>query len=234
MIVIDGDDCLNAWKKGCGAILENNGDLYNLFTTIENPNYLEDSWIFEYDPRRMYKNSASLSDVINTIFPYKMDISQGREDFYNNYLKLHRSKKRIGAKKKKRWGTYFERMICFGSKEINQIEEIISVLLNDKRHLKALNPIHITSCEYDSLKKRLGNPCLQYIQFTFADKDTINATVVYRNHDFLKKALGNFIGLGMLLKFIAHHTNKKVGSLSCLSTHAFTDHKRNLIKLADI
>lgn len=233
MIVVNGIDCLDAWKKGCEILLKNNGDMYNLFTIIENPGYLDNDWIYTYNPKEIYKNSASINDVINTIFPYKMN-TQIRKNFYNYYLKLHRSKKRIGARKKKRWGTYFERMICFGSKEINQIEEVINVLNSEKRHLKSTNPIHITSCEYDSLKKRLGNPCLQYVQFTFPEKDIINAIVVYRNHDFLKKAFGNFIGLGKLLEFVAKNTNKKVGSLSCLSTHAFTDHKSNLRKLSDI
>ncbi len=233
MIKVDGNNCLDAWQNGCRTILDNGGDVYNLFTTITNPDYFERDWVFTYNPKKISNRSSSLNDVINTIFPYKIR-EPTREKFYSHYLELHRSSKRIGARKKKRWGTYFERMICFGSKKVNQIEEIINVIKNDERHLKSLNPIHITSCEYDSLRKRLGNPCLQYIQFTFAEKDTIDATVVYRNHDFLKKAFGNFIGLGMLLSFIAQQTNKKVGTLSCLSAHAFTDHKGNLIQLAGI
>lgn len=233
MIQVSGDNCLEAWVNGCEIILEHGGDVFNLCTTIKNPNFFEKEWLVNHDPKIIYSDNASLSDVINTIFPYKIKKIE-RSDLYSHYLKLHGSEKRLGCKKRKRWGTYFERMISFGLSEVNQIEEIIDVVNSDKRHLKTLNPIHISSCEYDSLKKRLGNPCLQYVQFTFPRKDTINITVVYRNHDFLSKALGNFIGLGKLLDFVAQNTDKQVGELTCLSTHAFTNSKKNLIKIANL
>mgnify|MGYP003593401678 CR=1 FL=1 len=210
MISVNGNNCLDAWKAGCETLLSNGKDVFNLVTTIQNPAYLHNDWLSIYNPKVINHKSASLSDVINTIFPYRLNNYTTREELYAYYLSLHRSGKRLGCKKKNLWGTYFERMISFGSEQINQIEEIIDVITSDSRHLKALNPIHITSCEYDSLRKRLGNPCLQYVQFTFPSKNIIDVSVVYRNHDFLNKALGNFIGLGQLLLFIAKSTDKQV------------------------
>jgi hypothetical protein len=58
--------------------------------------------------------------------------------------------------------------------------------------------------------------------------DVIDLVAVYRNHDFLKKALGNYIGLGQLLQFIAAESDKKPGRVVCHSVHAYCDEPNRL------
>ncbi len=59
--------------------------------------------------------------------------------------------------------------------------------------------------------------------------------VVYRNHDFFNKALGNFIALGQLLKFIADASGKTAGRLICHSVHAYAGSRlSHLVTLAKI
>lgn len=52
-------------------------------------------------------------------------------------------------------------------------------------------------------------------------------TVMYRNHAYIARGLGNFIGLGRLQKFVADQSGARMGSLTCISTHAVIDHGRN-------
>jgi hypothetical protein len=51
---------------------------------------------------------------------------------------------------------------------------------------------------------------------------------MYRNHFYVEKLLGNLIGLGRLMAFVARETGIKVGALTVISTHAEIDQpKRN-------
>jgi hypothetical protein len=51
----------------------------------------------------------------------------------------------------------------------------------------------------------------------------LDLVAVYRNHDFLNKALGNFLGLGRLLNFIALEGGKRPGRVICHSVHAYVE-----------
>ena len=48
-------------------------------------------------------------------------------------------------------------------------------------------------------------------------------TAMYRNHTYITRCLGNLIGLGRLQAFVAKEAGLKVGSLTCISTHAELD-----------
>jgi thymidylate synthase len=91
--------------------------------------------------------------------------------------------------------------------------------------------MHLSAPHIDRLKP-IGSPCLQFVEVLWDANDTINLVALYRNHDFLKKALGNFIGLARLLAFIAKEANKTPGKLVCHSVRAYCDSApklRNLI-----
>ncbi|WP_346291520.1 hypothetical protein [Sphaerothrix gracilis] len=233
MYQVHGSNCLEAWKEGCKLVVKS--DVFNLVTTVKDPNLFNKAWLDKYNARVIApSNDASLSDVINTIFPCKISDIKDRQNFYKYYLKLHERKSRFGSKKKSHWGTYFQRLISFGDKNINQLELVISLLNQESRWLRVTNPIHISSAEYDSLSKRLGNPCLQYIQFIQPCKQQISLVALYRNHDFFNKALGNLIGLGQLLNFVALSTGKDCGEVICHSVHAYSKSKLKLKELAEI
>ena len=48
-------------------------------------------------------------------------------------------------------------------------------------------------------------------------------TVMYRNHYYIEKLLGNLIGLGRLMEFAAAEGGITVGELTIISTHAIVD-----------
>jgi hypothetical protein len=48
-------------------------------------------------------------------------------------------------------------------------------------------------------------------------------TAIYRNHPYVTRCLGNLIGLGRLQAFVAREADLRLGSLTCVSTHAQLD-----------
>jgi hypothetical protein len=57
---------------------------------------------------------------------------------------------------------------------------------------------------------------------------TLTLTAMYRNHFYVEKLLGNLVGLGRLMDFVAGEAGLNVGALTVVSTHAEIDQpKRN-------
>ena len=233
--VIDGENALEAWRAGAEYIVRR-GEAFNLVTNVNNPTELNSEWFLEYDPKRLKLGVQRLSEVVTTIFPYKV-ASRGynRDQFYARYLVLHNRAKKMHSNTKRSWGTYFERMVQFGDKEVNQLETAIRSILTWTNNHKAALVIHTSSAETDSIKKLLGNPCLQYVEFLCPDENTISLLAVYRNHDYFGKVFGNFVGLGQLLKFVCTETGRNPGTLVCHSAHAyFQSTKKQLGQLAKL
>jgi hypothetical protein len=64
-----------------------------------------------------------------------------------------------------------------------------------------------------------GFPCLSHISVTLVE-ETLHMSAVYRNHDFMGRAYGNYLGLGRVLHFLSTESGYSVGELLCVSTHA--------------
>ena len=205
---------VEAWKAASEFLCGHSGEANFLLVKIKNPACLNRSWLSKYNPNS-YGGTDHLRKVINTIFPYQLwRLSEDRESFYKKYLKVYNESIDKG------WGTYFQRMIDFGDGDcsINQIENVICKICSWERRSKTSLKIHLSSPVLDHLTPR-GGPCLQYLQFYVGEH--LDMVAIYRNHDFTNKVLGNYIGLGQLLQFIADQTNKPVGQLACFSIHAY-------------
>jgi thymidylate synthase len=74
---------------------------------------------------------------------------------------------------------------------------------------------------------------LQFVEITAPTSEELDLIAVYRNHDFIEKALGNFVGLARLLRFICRSTNNAVGSVICHSIHAYANNKSRLLRMLD-
>jgi thymidylate synthase len=79
--------------------------------------------------------------------------------------------------------------------------------------------VHLSSTELDN-PRPLGAPCWQYAQFIRNSDSELSLSALYRSHDYFQKALGNFIGLTRLLKFVCYHSGMQPGTLTCFSTYA--------------
>jgi len=223
--LITATNCSEAWNAAVKFILKN-GSGENLIVHIVDPTSTEDKKIEILNPKQ--NNGDNIYDVINTIFPYKFwsrNEWDSRIDFYRSYLAIH------NKSRKKRWGTYFQRLISFGEAEINQLENIINAIATRRTNYSSAYTLHITSCIADSNTKIMGGPCLQYVQI-IPNNSSINLVAVYRNHDYFNKALGNFVGLTRLLTFVCINTNKQPGSVTCHSVHYYIANKKAVDSIA--
>ena len=76
--------------------------------------------------------------------------------------------------------------------------------------------------ETDSLMHR-GQPCLAHISFKIHDGDTLSLTAFYRSQYYVRKGLGNFLGLGQLLFFVSTEAGLKPGALIVHASMASID-----------
>ncbi len=223
VVPIEGSSCLEAWRLGCSALLDGGGELDNIITTILDPCSANPQGYRAFDPRGVSGSPDTVAHVARTIFPTGIwQVSANRADLY------HRYKDSLLRTRQRGWGTYFERLIEFGAERdrqsVNQLERIIQRLSKWPGNYKAAFVMHTSAAHLDSPSPR-GGPCLQYLQLIGAGNDVYDLVALYRNHDFFNKTLGNFVGLGQLLKFICDETGKHPGSLICHSVHAFIGSK---------
>ncbi len=224
--LIQSNNCLTAWRDVCRYIIQN-GDGFNLLVQVEQPLNFTKPQLAEITGSGVISPTA-VSDVVNTIFPTKLF---GRcselpiQQFYDYHEEIYTRGKSLHKKNRSRWGNYFLRFTKFGTNKLNQLQAIIDGLNNRANDQKACYIMHVSSIDYDNNTRIIGNPCLQYVQFGVAD-NALHLTAVYRNHDFLNKGLGNYIGLAKLLEFVCSQTDSNIGSVSCQSIHYYLGRKR--------
>jgi hypothetical protein len=219
-INVTGTSALDAWRAGADVIL-NSGDTVNLITTIEDPCLLNPNWLSTYSPRRLSRNYDDVRDVADTIFPIDLATRfPKREELFENYLRRHdRASK--WARNRGKWGTYFERLIRFPlATHVNQLDRAIDKLSTWPVRNTTGIVFHLSSPAFDAPRTR-GGPCWQFGEILWRTADRLDFVVVYRNHDFLNKAFGNFVALGQLLNFICGQSGKQPGTLICHSVHAY-------------
>lgn len=163
--------------------------------------------------------------VANTIFPQSTYQDHGAPDFYKVYIekvfpKLKRSPRD--------WGRYFERMMAFPTPDgpDNLLDKLVRKM---KRNIDSGSPyrniyeLPIYNPVKDAEGPPRGGQCLSFLSFKLDKERRILVSAIYRNHYYTEKLLGNIVGLGRLMQFVADETGATVGPLSILSTHAVVD-----------
>ena len=173
----------------------------------------------------------SIETVANTIFPEELwEASKSREALYARYRKVTPKLRRFA---KNRHGLYFERLTSWpprAGQPINQVEEVIHrlghelTLAGPKRFvydLVVFSPVH------DPLP--IGFPCLAYVNVKLHGR-RLDMLAHYRNHYFVERAYGNYLGLARLQRYMAESVGLQPGMLSCVSGHAvLDDHRRDVL-----
>jgi thymidylate synthase len=171
------------------------------------------------------KTGFLVRTVANTIFPQATYEQHGAPDLYGVYIdKIFPRLKRSP----KDWGRYFERMIAFPSKDgsVNLLEDLITKMKRNVEGDTTYRNIYELPI-YNPLKDANGSPrggqCLSFMSFKLDKDRRLLLSAVYRNHYYTEKLLGNLIGLGRLMSFVATEAGTCIGGLSVLSTHAEVD-----------
>ena len=224
---------VSAWVNAARR-LKTDGDLHGLMLHIEDPVGFgpgEEEVVCRVDAFLRDHDRCSVSTVSNTIFPADLDRGDGIDALTDRYMEtFERRMHRQGE-----WGRYFQRMVAWpvGSGKnagtVNQLAEHIRSLQamreGTAKFFGNVTEIALFDPARD-LRKKMNRQCLSFIELKpERDGDTwrLSMMAVYRNHYYVQRTLGNLIGLGRLLQFIARETGFEVGTLTIQSTHACLD-----------
>ncbi len=218
--------CARAWAAAASAINQTRGEGYNVVIDVEDPRNHDDcdnAVITLVDRFLKTHDESPVVTVANTIFPQSLYVKYGAPDFFVVYL---RDFDRLTETK--RWGRYFERMTRHQKADggtYNPLQDLI-----DKIRRQENAGVRYTSAYelavYDPLldgRSLYGGQCLSFLSFKLHPEHGLMLTAMYRNHTYIRRCLGNLIGLGRLHAFVAKEAGVKLGSLTSVSTHAKLD-----------
>jgi hypothetical protein len=110
--------------------------------------------------------------------------------------------------------TYFERLTrthalangtyrSFGENRLKSIVEKLGAWSTS-----SAAAMYAPTAHPDDAIRKLGAPCLQYVQFRALPDGGLKVFALYRSHEYFDKALGNLIGLDRLGRFVAEEVNR--------------------------
>lgn len=217
-----------AWARAIEILKNNAWNQWNLVVTICNPLLYNNEAIVLMTDFAKENHKVLPSQVQHTIFPqrfYKGDRINNREKFYRWYNRFYA---RTRSMEHSGWGTYFKRMISYPTKngeECDQLGNIIDHINNRRSNHGSANIMFIPTIGNET-NRTMGGPCLNYVAVQTEKQNgtrVINLLAVYRNHDFYERTFGNYWGLCSLLQYICKETNSNVGSVTCVSSHAYVN-----------
>lgn len=229
-LLIEDNNLSNAWCSVLDYILKNSGsEITPLVVTLSDFNETD---VIKKKLNYSLTSSKfdSIETVSETIFPNSLYqfTNQNREELYSIYLSsvLPRIKKIDNANGR---GTYFERLIAYddsiNSKKINQLEIIISSLLDNSNNRRS----KLQASIFDPTKDHLNGPyqkfpCLQHITFYKSETGGLVLNSFYAIQYLYKRAYGNWLGLINLGKFIANEADLEFERFNCFIGIERLDH----------
>lgn len=223
--------CVEAWLAVSQAVEAMPGhEAHNALIDVEDPLAETDAdrEAIELVDEFLTENTETgypVRTVANTIFPLSLYEDHGAPAFYDVYLK------KVFPRLKRNpqdWGRYFERMIAYPV--VDDVDNLLErLILKMKRNVDGGRPFRniyelpIYNPVKDAEGRPRGGQCLSYMSFKLDGEQRLLLSAVYRNHFYTEKLLGNLIGLGRLMQYVAERAGVTVGSLSILSTHAQVD-----------
>lgn len=229
------DSFQQAWLEVVKRLMISQWRLRNLTVQIRRPEIfcgVIDQQISEFASR---EGLLGPRHVAYTIFPENLYyLLNGAGHVFRSYNRKNGWYERTKRKTPSTWGTYFRRMTHYerdGHEPVNQLEKIINAINTRKDVHGAAYTIVLQQPGADTARK-MGGPCLNYIavQMESGNPPLLGMLAVYRNHDFLKRAYGNYWGLCNLIKFLARETKSDCGPLTCVSSRAYVDGKKTALK----
>ena len=232
-VTVVADDFQKAWLEVVRRLYSSKWELRNLVAHVKDPGAMDGGFHQQLETFVRAQNLLGPKHVAYTIFPHGLYRRRGGRELFTDY-------NRSGGffeRRKTGWGTYFRRMTQYGSANglVNQLENIISAIRDRENLSKAAYTIVIQIPGGETVRP-LGGPCLNYLAIQAerggpdGNTPTLGMLAVYRNHDFLKRAYGNYWGLCNLIRFLAAECGGTPGPLTCISSHAYVDAKRTELR----
>jgi len=220
-----------AWLAAAAAVQDAGGEAYNVVIDIADPIAVvgpDEAILTEVDHFLRTHHVNTLAGVANTIFPQGLLDRHGPDGLYAAYNDkvLPRMKQMTHD-----WGRYFERMTAWKKVKgkdvtiINPLDDLIRFMrdqIESERTYRNAYEMTIYDPARDAGKVS-NRQCLSFMSFKLTNNNALLLTVMYRNHAYVARGLGNFLGLWRLQAFVTAQSGAKLGSLTCISTHAVID-----------
>lgn len=231
-MIFRGSDVAAAWLDGIQHLIAcPGGSLPWAVTEIADPSLEEAEWFRRYNPGSVIAGAPNYRTIARMLFPAPMLTSSlPRPVRYEQELRRFQNLRRAGMRFSNWSSTYFERLTNFPATQQNQLETIIQKLRSWPVRPRAALYAHIESPSTTKLRTR-GGPCLQYIQVGFDAGAGLNLTALYRSHDYVEKAFGNFVGLTRCLRFLCQEADKPIGKVRCISINPHITNKTKALSL---
>lgn len=221
-------DCAAAWLTAATAVdAMPRHDGYNIIIEIDYP----DRGASRTHPvvatveAFLSERGKSVEAIANTIFPLALYRRFGHPEFIARFREHVLPK----VRRNDRWsGYYFDRITGAPIADGGIFDQLSDVV---RRMGDATNPclnkfeIAIFDPIRDVDESPYGGQCLSFLSFKVlpGTPKRVALTAFYRNHFYIEKLLGNLIGLGRLMSFVAIESGLTIGPLTIHSTHATID-----------
>jgi hypothetical protein len=239
---IGGSNVSEAWLNATEFLLSVGGDATNLCVTVQDPS-IEDSGIrgcldsFLESRRREQRSGQrveKVSTVANTIFPQHL-YRPALGDQAMQHLFMLAGEARPLSRRRNRSDTYFDRLWYWPQEPVgfNQLERAVLRLRSEHRRGREsgnayeLGFVNVGGTDDETFvvygpgldNRTIGFPCLSHVSLSL-NQGRIHMAALYRNHQFMRRAYGNYVGLARLLAFIVRESGWQLGELMCVSSHA--------------
>jgi hypothetical protein len=235
-IFIYGPNVSAAWVQGLEALLEVGGEAVNLTVAIDDaaaefPAVRAEVDAFIDQRRHTKKGLQRISTVANTIFPQSLYVERLGIDAEAHLYEMERRSRPVTRRRNSR-GNYFERMVAWpgpSGQMFNQLDQAITRLRRLREQGKQRGnqfEVGLTTPSDEAMampiavpgrdRQTIGFPCLSHVSLSL-QKGVVHMSALYRNHEFIERAYGNYVGLGRLLWFVAHQSGWPMGELTCVS-----------------
>ncbi|MFM0059836.1 hypothetical protein PQR64_29795 [Paraburkholderia phytofirmans] len=225
----------------------------NLVLEITDPLAItaEDRAVMQRVDVALEAEELTLRTVAGTIFPLDLYERYGRPVFYEKYKTMLKRGKKHGTWGTYA-SRMIDRPARKGKESINPLDMLINRLRQDGQPTKKDGSVSSFASAYElgvadptadlaiddgggdvptynaaiDGRRWMGMPCLSHLSFKRVkegDDYAVHLTAMYRSHHYCARALGNLLGLAQLLSFVAKEAELKVGTLTCLSSHAVLD-----------
>lgn len=242
-LFVEGENVSSAWGDALSRLLAGDGEAVNLTVAIADPTTevpavraVVDAFIEER--RRARRGVERVSTVANTIFPQSLYVERLGEGAEAHLYEMERRGRAVSRRRNPQ-GTYFERMVAWPNgrarrgdsvETFNQLDQAVTRLrrLRQQGRVQQGNQFEVgLSSPADETiavpvvvpgrdKQTIGFPCLSHVSLSL-QKGVVHMTAIYRNHEFIKRGYGNYVGLGRLLRFVAVQSGWPMGELTCVS-----------------
>jgi thymidylate synthase len=185
----------------------------------------------QHRPRRQ---KADIDTTRNTIFPARWaQRTNGPEELVAYYRDRYNKGGLLGFRDNAR-GTYFGRIVAYphgdGEESADQLSDTIRKLSDERANAgpkSSRYEINIYNERYD--RSPMSFPCLAHLSVHF-NAGRLEMQAVYRNESLVGRAYGNYLGLGQLQAYMAHHAGLDVGELMMTLGHVELDSNKTPIR----